>query len=493
LSILLSSQSDIHAQFRWAHRVAGTTDLPEGELNVGLALDTDDNCFVTGFFDGTNDFGGVILTNQSAGGSDMFVAKYSSNGALQWVQRAGGTNINYGRSIGVDTNGNVYVTGGYQGPAKFGGVNLPASVGESFFLAKYDAAGTAQWVQRSTGGSDDVYGIGLTADAAGNTYALSVVDHLGSGGTSITFGSVTVPIPNGVGSPVTILLRYDATGAAQWAQLMSGAEEVYATSVAVDSTGNVYVHGTFLSTFSMGTSNLVVSAGSSQNAFLAKFNNSGTLLWALHPEGGNSGEGGVAVDGGGNIYASGDFDGDLDFGSGVVLTNVASSSGPLLGDAFLAKYNGSGVIQWARSAGDTNGGFYWRLAVDEKTNIYAAGFLGLTAAVAKYNSTGLLLWTQHASGPPANPISSAAADCAVNSAGQCYVEGIYVGPTTFGAYTLQPQDTYDFFLAKLDASPLTLGIVWSNSLPLLSVLGEIDTHFALEYVPSLSASMVSLK
>src|ERR1019366_8066786 len=116
------------AQFPWAKRVASTTTWANGPA-AGMSLDTNGNCYVTGQFDGTNDFGGVTLTNLSVGGSDIFVAKYNSSCALQWAQRAGGSppNSNFGRGLGVDTNGNIYVTGGVLGPADFGSFNLPAS------------------------------------------------------------------------------------------------------------------------------------------------------------------------------------------------------------------------------------------------------------------------------------------------------------------------------------------------------------------------------
>ena len=104
------------AQFQWSQRIASAGSLPEGELTTGLTLDTNANCYVTGWFDGTNNFGGITLTNHSTGGgSDIFVAKYNSSGTLQWVQPAGQSagNVNYGRAVGADTNGNIYVTGGY--------------------------------------------------------------------------------------------------------------------------------------------------------------------------------------------------------------------------------------------------------------------------------------------------------------------------------------------------------------------------------------------
>src|ERR1035441_4155282 len=87
-----------HAQVQWAERIASTTSLPGGGGPlIWLTLDSQANCYVTGWFDGTNNFGGVTLTNQSVGGSDIFVAKYNSTGALQWAHRAGGTSANINR------------------------------------------------------------------------------------------------------------------------------------------------------------------------------------------------------------------------------------------------------------------------------------------------------------------------------------------------------------------------------------------------------------
>lgn len=442
------------AQFQWSERIASIANSwPDGEPDVGLALDTNDNCYVTGWFDGTNNFGGITLTNKSVGGSDIFVAKYNSTGALQWAQRAGGTvgNPNNGRGIGLDTNGNIYAMGGYYGSANFGNVNLPSpsSGNEGFFLAKYDNAGAIQWVQSAVGVNGNLYGIGLTVDNTGDSYALAFDD--ADNGATVTFGPVNVAIPADDGSD-TILVKYDNTGAAQWAVLLGGSDEVYATKVAVDSNGNIYVRGTFFSTLTIGSTTLTVSAGSSKNAFVAKFNSSGGLVWVQQPTGGDVDEGGVAVDPGGNVYVTGGFDSNLNFGDGINLTNMAPDA--LFGDAFVAKYNSAGAIQWAQSAGGTNGGYYWDVALDAQTNVYPAGFLGIDANIAKYNSSGTLQWSESASGPPASPVSSLVGKCAVDSAGNCFLAGWYQGTNTFGTNTLQPQETWNFFLAEI-ASAIT--------------------------------------
>jgi hypothetical protein len=458
----LSAQS----QFLWSQRVASTIDT-DNELSIGVTLDSQANCYVTGWFDGTNDFGGVILTNDSGGGQDIFVAKYNSSGALQWAQRAGGSSANRdaGRGIGVDTNGNVYVTGGYYGPANFGSINLPASPSQDFFLAKYNNAGTVQWVQQGVGGQD-VYGTGLAVDGAGNSYALVFANN----GDTITFGSANITTPSDFDANFdasTILVKYDNTGMVKWAQVMGGYGETYATKVAVDAAGNVYVRGGFTSTLTIGTSNLVVSTGSTENMFLAKFNNSGALIWVQQPTGGNVGEGGVAVDQAETVYVSGPFSTTMNFGSGISLANAGSF------DAFVAKYSSSGAIQWAQRAGGRNADDYWDIALDAQTNVYAAGFLNSSAAVAKYS----------AGGPPASPVSSLVAKCAVDSTGNCYLAGWYQGTATFGPNVLQPQGYWNYFLAKLMAPAIILSapqITIGKTNFTFQLLGPAGSNYVLQ-------------
>ncbi len=444
------------AQFLWATRVASTTTWANGPV-AGMSLDTNENCYVTGQFDGTNDFGGRTLTNLSVGGSDIFVAKYNSSGVLQWAQRAGGSppNGNFGRGAGVDSNGNVYVTGGVSGPADFGSFNLPASSSQVFFLAKYNNAGTVQWVQQGVGGQA-VYGTQLAVDGTGNSYALAFAHN----GDTITFGSTNVTTPNEFGGDFdtsTILLKYDNNGTVQWACVMGGYGETLANSVAVDAAGNVYVSGHFKfnANITIGTSNLVLSAGSSQNSFVAKFNNSGALTWVQQLEGSNVNNGGVAVDQAEDVYVTGSFQTNVNFG-GISLTNAGSS------DAFIAKYSSAGAIYWALQAGGSNGGLYSDVALDGQGNVYPAGDLSSDAAVAKYNPAGTLQWTYSAGGSPATPVASIVAKCAVDAAGNCYLAGWYQGTnTTFGTSVLQPQGAWNFFLTKL--SPAL--VVTTTSLP----------------------------
>jgi hypothetical protein len=453
LSVMLTASAQ--AQFQWAERIASASALPSGEPDMGLCLDTNGNSYVTGWFDGTNDFGGLILTNQSVGGSDIFVAEYNSSGALQWARRAGGTSMSSGRGIGLDASGNVYVAGGFYGPADFGSFNLTATQSEEFFLAKYNSLGAVEWVQQSFGnvaGENGVYATGLAVDAAGNCYAIGVANN----GTTITFGTTNLVNSNS-GDYSAFLVKYDSTGAVQWAQLIGGAGNVFACKVAVDASGYVYASGCFNQSITIGTSNLVISpSGAIKGMFLAKFDNTGSLQWVQHPSGGDSdGDGGLVVDPDGDVYVPNFISTPINFGSGISLINNATY------DAILAKYNSAGAIQWARMAGGVKPGFYndyFDCALDGAGNVYAGGGLSSTtggnngspvAVISKYSATGALQWSYSAAGLPATMFSSVVCRCAVDSSNNCLLAGLYRATNSFGTNVLKPQGAWNFFLAKL--------------------------------------------
>jgi hypothetical protein len=221
-----------------------------------------------------------------------------------------------------------------------------------------------------------------------------------------------------------------------------------------------------------------------KNMFLAKFDNSGGVTWVQHPTGGNVDGAAVAVDQSENVYVTSWFDSTLNFGSGISLT----SSG--LTNAFVAKYSSNGAIQWARQAGDKNLSDYADVAVDAQGNVYPAGLLNSAAAVAKYDPQGTLQWTYSVSGPPASPVSSLVSQCVVDSKGNCDLAGLYQGTATFGTTVLQPQEVWNFFLAKVaPPAPPTLGIVLNNGLPELSLEGEIGSMYALQWSPVLEATI----
>lgn len=129
---------DANGNFVWGKQIGGNSfDHIET-----IVTDNKGNIYATGGFYETVDFdpntGSTNLT--SAGAYDAFVQKLDANGNLIWAKKMGGTMNDYGEYINIDTAGNIYTVGYYEGTADFdsngGGVDLFAKGGKDIFIQK---------------------------------------------------------------------------------------------------------------------------------------------------------------------------------------------------------------------------------------------------------------------------------------------------------------------------------------------------------------------
>ena len=138
----------------WVHGGGSTTSFV---VDPGKAIGTDaaGNFYFTGDYTGTATFDGLSVPNTGTSGTDIFVAKYNSAGAIQWLHHAGGPVSDKGYSIGVDQSGNSWVSGfAGSGPGVvFDTISLPPIGNEYIFLAKYDPAGAVQYVKQYAAGT----------------------------------------------------------------------------------------------------------------------------------------------------------------------------------------------------------------------------------------------------------------------------------------------------------------------------------------------------
>jgi len=305
-----------------------------------VAVDHAGHVYVAGSFYGTATFGSARLT--SAGGEDAFLAKYEPSGKLLWVRQAGGEGTDDAMGLAVDPAGHAYLTGSFQGLAAFGSARLTSPAAESFshprtaFLARYDGEGQVQWA-KALGGSGSSSGWALAADQEDQVFL-----------TGLFYGQAVLGAATltSRGSSDIFVGRFDASGKVLWARQAGGMESDDGYGIGTDGQGNVYVSGVFGGKAVFGTTTLSSSSGS--NGFLAKYSNSGKLLWALNPGGKNDSHGNaLAVDGAGNAYLTGYYKGVADFGA----TSLVSSGD---GELFVAKYNALGKAQWALRAKGTS-------------------------------------------------------------------------------------------------------------------------------------------
>lgn len=191
-----------------------------------------------------------------------------------------------------------------------------------------------------------------------------------------------------------MFLGSSATGLG-WIGLLGGSGSDSAYSVAVDSSGNVYV---------LGISNAI----GTYTAQLAKYDNSGAIQWQRRLGGGTSTSDytSVAVDSSGNAYICG----------------ANNSSGN--NDFQIAKYNTSGAIQWQRRLGSASTEYGLSAAVDGSGNVYVCGYTESNngSVIAKYDTSGVIQWQRTLGG---SGISSISRSVAVDSSGNVYVCGQY--------------------------------------------------------------------
>jgi hypothetical protein len=253
----------------WSQRF-GSTGQEGGD---SVALDALGDVFVAGYFFGTVDFGGGNLV--SAGDTDIFVAKYNSDGAHKWSQRFGSTGSEVGFSAAVDASDNVFVTGFFNGTVNFGGGNLVSAGSDDIFLAKYNEVGVHQWSQRFGSATSDA-GRCVAVDASGNVLVT------GNFTGTVNFGGGNLV---SLGSNEIFVAKYGAAGAHLWSQRFGGTGSDQASSVRVDVPGNVFVAGSFQGTADLGGDDLV-SAGSN-DIFIAMYDAAGVHQWS-HGFGGPS-------------------------------------------------------------------------------------------------------------------------------------------------------------------------------------------------------------
>jgi hypothetical protein len=151
----------------------------------GMAVDAGGNVLVTGFFEGTLDFGCGGLV--AGGAADVFVAKLGPDGACSWSVRAGGASDQYGMGVAADSAGNVLLSGYFDGSVDLGCEPLVGAGNLDLLVAKLDSAGSCVWSRRAGDAAGVQYGNAIAADQAGNVLVAADVQ----GSVDLGCGPVT--------------------------------------------------------------------------------------------------------------------------------------------------------------------------------------------------------------------------------------------------------------------------------------------------------------
>ncbi len=380
----------------WAKAISGN----EQDWGYKVTTDNNNNVYVTGYFQSTALYftptDSIVKNVQSS--RNVFLAKYNSNGVFQWAKLGSGGATNgfmTSRSVVVDNQNNIIISGDYNKQIQFGASTLPMTNSTNIFMVKFDPTGNVIWTKAGVSNSLCWF-TDLATDATNNIYATGKIS------TAITFGATT--ITNYLGDDM-VVGKFDASGNLLWMDVVGKSISATTTannfdcgsSIKVDGSGNIFVGGSLIdTTYYDANLNIVYNK---QFAFVAKYSNAGVQQW-LKKFGNDEKDNinAIDLDANGDVYAIGIYKGVFNVG-GVTLPNGASTN------AFVAKLN------------KLNG------------NTIFAYQLGVSAAEVEGWGIGV------------NQLN-----------GNVYTSGIYRGSCAFNANTLNPQGVWDIFVVLLNNS-----------------------------------------
>ncbi|MBK7682229.1 MAG: T9SS type A sorting domain-containing protein [Bacteroidetes bacterium] len=297
--------------------------------------------YISGGYSQALTFGTISLAAPAGGFDDAFVMKLDAQGDGVWGVKGGGNNDDRALCLSVSNN-SIYWAGFCNSVASFGGVNLnPLGTLADIFICKLDGNGTQSWVKRY-GGNFGQQINGMSQDPWGNPICTGNFYGTCSfgAGFSITENYAMFPAGNGDGF-VTKLNAVDGT--CSWVRqikCINGDNNEVSNGAVTDPGGSTYVTGHFNATTVFASSSnqtgpsLVSTNG--KDAFIAKYSQTGTLLW-VQKIGGSSNDQGKAVvyDANGICTVAGNFGGTLTLG-----TTAPITASPGAASVFIAKYDG---------------------------------------------------------------------------------------------------------------------------------------------------------
>jgi len=295
--------------------------------------------------------GGYVVTGETksygAGAGDMFINKYDYKGNLSWSKTWGGVNEDKGTAIIQSSSGGYVITGT---TASFG------SGANDVFIIKYDVSGNLLW-NRTWGGSSSEFSESIT-QTNDNGYVIT--------GETTSYGSADFKFK-------MFVVKYDSAGNFVWNKTWGGINYDYGNTVIKSNDGGCVVSG-YTNSFGEGV----------YDAFLAKYDINGTLVW-------NKTWGGTGVDMGYSVVQTND--------DGYLIIGYTISFGAGSNDIFVAKYDSSGNFVWDKTWGGTSNDRGYSIAQSTDGSFVITGdtFSFTTAGgydtfLAKFDISGNFVW-----------------------------------------------------------------------------------------------------
>lgn len=433
---LLSSVSSIAQSLNttWIKSIRGSLY----EQNSSMAQAPCGDIYTVGFF---QEYFGPLT---SVSGEDGFIAKYNDQGQLQWIKQLAGTSTDRVNGIVIASDNEIYIVGEFRDKFYYNNDSLVSQDQLDVLVAKLDSSGNFQWATSANGWGYES-GNDITLSPNGNLVITGYYEN------NLYFGTDSL-LANGLRD--IFVATIDQQGNPLWIKTLSGPAFEEGKSVATDSSNNIYLVGSFRD-FLYPNGN-TISGNGSYDVYLAKYDQTGQLLWVETMGGPSADEGTyVNVDNKQNIVLVGWYDRYMEI-------DTILLSGSKEEDGFAAKFNPNGDLLWVESLAGTFDERSYGVDFDDNNNVYIMGTLDSLLIldgdslknrhlnrptdiyIAKYDEGGTYQWAQ-ALGHYFNDFCY---DLIVKDPTTIYLAGSFQDSSIFINDTIVSQNGYDVFVAK---------------------------------------------
>tara|TARA_B110000046_G_scaffold40598_1_gene45057 strand:- start:6038 stop:7741 length:1704 start_codon:yes stop_codon:yes gene_type:complete len=358
-------------QLIWLRHIGGT-----GSIQVkGVATDAQDNFYITGLFTGTADFNPTsnnfdLISTDPQG--DIFVAKYDDWGNFIWAKGVGGSGLDYGSSILIGRDSNVFIAGSFEGGVDFDpGSGIQQIIGNSVqdaFVLKLGLSGNFKSIYPFGGVGPD-FCTDLKMDNQGHLLVS------GSFGSQVDFNptSATDTLTSS-GLLDAFILKLDSNLSFNWVKKIGGTGTDAILAVNVDDAGKIYLVGAFEGACDfnpgLGVSQLIAN---NIDGFVLQLNATGQYQWVNKIGGvGDDQVVDVAIDQQYKIYVTGYFRDTVDFDPDTSVSFNLVAQGNY--DHYIYQLDTLGAFSSVQQFTGNTVSAANRVFIDQQGNLYTAGY-----------------------------------------------------------------------------------------------------------------------
>ncbi len=372
------SKLDSTGNFLWTKTIE-TYPSSQGQLTQdarAIEVDGNGNVIIIGELRGQADFdpSNLIFTRTSLGSDDVFIAKYDPMGNLLWVKTIGSVNEDACRSLLIDDNNDIVISGFFSDTVDFdpdtSDYFLSTNAPYSAFIAKYSNTGNFIWAKKIEGITNFPVN-GIDNDQNNSIYFSGWY----SGQVDFDPHPGRTAFLTSNGSRASFMCKFNSSGVFSWVNNFDGLGESSIISILLDS-NDLFFGGSYKGTIdfdpSPSTSRNMNTPSNNYNSFFGKLDTSGSLTWIksfVSTSRQTFGE--LTLDDNNNLFITGEFTGQTDFDPDTSTHNMNTYSYSS-GDIFICKLDENANFYWSIGIGGSyqDGGQFIEVVEDK---IYLAG------------------------------------------------------------------------------------------------------------------------